>query len=271
VTFHGYRGLTLDVLRGKVDFLELLQFCVPDGPLHLEHYYHFLDLGFKLTATAGSDFPWCGTGPGWNSRIGDARFYTYVGDDFTFDTWRESLRAGHTFVSSGPIVELDVNGRIPGDALDVPKGSRLRIAARALGHAEQVPLERLEIVAHGRVLKSVSADQEGQTRERLTAEIELPVEHGVWIAARGQAGPQQAAHTTPVYVTVDGSGSHNPETALRNLDLNERYLEELEREIAQPGQVLDRHAWRYREGLEARIAETRAAITQLRARFAARR
>ena len=57
MTFHGYRGMTLDVLRKKIDFVELLQFCAPGGPLITTHYYHFLDLGFPLTALAGSDFP----------------------------------------------------------------------------------------------------------------------------------------------------------------------------------------------------------------------
>ena len=28
----------------------------------LENYYRFLDLGYKLTALGGSDFPWCGRG-----------------------------------------------------------------------------------------------------------------------------------------------------------------------------------------------------------------
>jgi hypothetical protein len=271
VLFHGYRGLTLDVLRNKVDFIEVLQFCVSREPLHLDHYYHFLDLGFKLTSTAGSDFPACGaTGPGSTARIGVARFYTYMGDDFSFDNWRSGLHAGHTFVSSGPILDLKVNGRIPGDQLDVVPGSPLTISATALGHREQVPLEKLEIVAHGKVLRTVTAAEPGQTAERLALEMDLPAERGVWIAARAWAGAQQAAHTTPVYVTVNGSGFHNPETALKYLAINERYLAELEREIAEPGRHPQLNAWQYREGLKARIAETREVIAKLRARFAGR-
>jgi hypothetical protein len=267
VTFHGHRGLTLDVLRNKVDFIEVLQFCVTREPLHLDHYYHFLDLGFKLTAIAGSDFPYCRTGPGSTSRIGEARFYTYLGDDFSFENWRTQLRAGRTFVSSGPIIDLKVNGKIPGDAVDVTPGSRLTITAEALGHKEQVPLQKLEIVAHGKVIKTVAATEPGQTVDRIAAEMELPAERGVWIAARAWGGDQQAAHTTPVYVTVNGAGFHNPETALDYLALNERYLQELEREIAVPKQALTDNAWRNRDGLEARIAETRAVIAELRARF----
>jgi hypothetical protein len=153
--------------------------------------------------------------------------------------------------------------------LDVTPGSTLSITARAFGHAEQVPLKNLEIVVHGKVLKRVTPEDPGQSTDQLVVELELPAEHGVWIAARAQAEDPQVAHTTPVYVTVDGSGFHNPETALGYLDLSEQYLDELESEIAQPNETLNQLAWRYREGLDARIAETREIVAKLRAEFTA--
>lgn len=259
VLFFGYRGLTLDVLREKVDFIEILQF----GEMVLDHYYHFLNLGYKLTALAGSDFPFGGV-------IGDARFYTYLENGLSFEAWRESLHAGHTFVSNGPVIDLKVNGAIPGDQLDLSPGSTLHITAEALGHADQVPLSSLEIVVHGQVIASVSPDQPGQSTEALTIELDHELDHGIWIAARARAGDGQVAHTTPVYVTTDGSSFHDPETALEYLALNEQYLDELAAEIAQPNETLNQLAWRYRAGLEARIAETREVIARLRARFQAR-
>jgi len=252
----GPTGLTLDVLRDKVDFIEILQF----GEMVLDHYYHYLDLGYKLTATAGSDFPFGGV-------IGDARFYTYLEDGLSFEAWRESLQAGHTFVSNGPMIDLRVNGAMPGDQLDLSAGSSLHVTAEALGHATQVPLSALEIVSHGEVIASVSPDQPGQSTEKLTAELDLDLDHGVWIAARARGGEGQVAHTTPVYVTTDGSSFHNPDTALDYLALSERYLDDLAAEIAQPNESLDRLAWRYREGLEDRIAETRDVIARLRAKW----
>ena len=56
MSFHGYRGMALNTLRGKTDFLELAQFCEPEGPIAVQHYYEFLDMGIKLTALAGSRF-----------------------------------------------------------------------------------------------------------------------------------------------------------------------------------------------------------------------
>ena len=110
MSFHGYRGMVLNTLRGKNDFLELAQFCVPQGPLALDHYYLFLDLGIRLTALAGSDFPWCGRGPAYGlpgppvAQIGNARFYTYVGGPLSFESWFAALKAGRTFVT--PRVEV---------------------------------------------------------------------------------------------------------------------------------------------------------------------
>ncbi|GAA4399500.1 hypothetical protein GCM10023187_11450 [Nibrella viscosa] len=269
-SFHGYRGLVLDGLRGKVDMLELLQFCVSEQPLRTDHYYHMLDIGIPLTATAGSDFPWCGhdheTGPPERTaRIGNARFYTYLNGPFSYRNWKAGLAAGHTFVSSGPVLELKVNTAIPGDRLNVKAGENMTITAHAYGHAVQVPLEALEIVSHGKVIARVTKGQTGQSSEHLTLTLDQRnLQRGMWVAARCIAGPQQAAHTTPVYVTVDGGGFHNPETAGHYLTLSEQYLTELEQELDKDRQKPEFQAWYYRKALKTRIDETRKVIDDLR-------
>jgi hypothetical protein len=265
MSFHGYRGLVLNTLRGKTDFLELAQFCVPEGPLAVDHYYLLLDLGFRLTALAGSDFPWCGRGPAYGfpapqiAQIGNARFYAHVEGPLTFDGWFAALKAGRTFVTTGPVVLLTVNGRRPGDTIDVTRGTRLRVTAEALGHETQVPLQSLEIIGHGRVLSRAA----GRGAARLTAELDLPAEHGLWIAAKAEAGPGQLAHTTPVYVTVDGGGFRHPEAMTTRVATAERYLRELEDALASPGTALDSQAARHRAALERQIAEARRVLQGL--------
>jgi hypothetical protein len=284
-TFHGYRGLMLDGLRGKVNALELLQFCVDEHPLHTNHYYHLLDLGIPLTATAGSDFPWCGQDhghgpPEHSSRIGNARFYVYLGKPatpkpLTLVAWKTAIERGHTFVSSGPILDLRVsNGdkarqsAMPGDYLDIKRGSQLSVTVHAYGHQGQTPLDTLELISHGRVIGRVTAQQPGQSSAHLSLSVTLPnIEQGRWIAARCSAGPGQAAHTTPVYVTVEGGSFHNPETASHYLDLSEHYLQEIEQTITGEHPNLDEQAWRYQDGLKSRIAETRQRIADLRKRL----
>jgi hypothetical protein len=250
MSFHGYRGMALNTLRGKTDFLELAQFCVPEGPLATEHYYRFLDLGQKLTALAGSDFPWCGTK---GAQIGNARFYTYVGGPLTFERWFAGMQAGHTFVTTGPMLLLTVNEKLPGDTVDVARGSKVRVRAEAFGQAEQMALRSLEIVGHGKVLGKAAAGSPA----RMTVELELPVEGGIWIAARCEAGPGQVAHTTPVYVTVGGGGFENRENLAQNVRIAGGYLKEVEDELARPGNALDNQAARHRAQLERQIAEAR--------------
>ena len=272
-SFHGYRGLMLDGLRGKVDVLEVLQFCVAPQPLRTTHYYHLLDLGFPLTATAGSDFPWCGHDhdhgpPEHSARIGNARFYTYLKGPFSHAAWKAGVAAGHTFVTSGPILQLRVNDALPGDRLALKRGSPLTITAQAFGHPVQSPLESLELVSHGKVIGRVTKTDTGQSTGVLTIKINLKsVERGTWIAARCFGGPTQAAHTTPVYVSVDGGGFHNPETVGAYLTQSEEYLQELEQELDTHRDNPEFRAWFYKKGLKTRIEETRRVIEELREKF----
>ena len=237
MSFHGYRGMVLNTLRGKTDFLELAQFCVAGGPLLLDHYYQFLDLGYKLTALAGSDFPWCGRGPDFGfperqgAQIGNARFYAYAGTPFTYQRWFAALKAGHTFVTTGPLLFLSVNGRIPGDSLDVAPGTKLHITAEAFGDAGQVPLRSLELVGHSKTL----ARSTGANAARLTVALDVPAERGMWIAAKCQAGTGQVAHTTPVYVTVNGGGFYNPEAGPRTVEVVRRLPRRSGERALEPG------------------------------------
>lgn len=272
-TFHGYRGLTLDGLRGKVDVLEILQYCVSSQPLRTEHYYRMLDLGFPLTAVAGSDFPWCGhdhdsSPPERSARIGNARFYTYLDEPLSQAAWQKGVAAGRTFVSSGPILDLRVNEARPGDRLDLKQGDKLSVTVHAYGHAEQVPLSALELVAHGQVLRRVTPDEPGQSAKHLSLTFTLDsVQQGLWIAARCFGDSTQAAHTTPVYITVDGGGFHNPETAAGYLNQSEVYLNELEQELDTHRDSPEFRAWYYKQALKTRIEETREVIMDLKKRL----
>ena len=273
MSYHGYRGMTLDILGKKVDFLEILQFCVPGGPLLTDYYYLFLDLGFKLTSSAGSDFPWCGkdqrygeNNPPWNSQIGNARFYTYINGDFSFENWKDNFRAGHTFVSSGPVIDLKINGKIPGDSINIHKGEEIIITAQAFGNPEQIPLHNLEIIGHSKIIDSVSSRFYDQSVSHLSLEKKLKINHGIWIAARCKADPLQYAHTTPIYITVDGDGFHNPETVQKNLDKCEQYLQEIEEAMNSAPQE-GGNIGKYKEPLSDRLAETKIIIDELRSKL----
>ena len=54
-----------------------------------------------------------------------------------------------------------------------------------------------------------------------------------------------------------------PGTAQRYLELSERYLREIEEELAAPGTAVNAQLTRGRDGIVQRLAETRAALAQL--------
>lgn len=190
--FHVHRDMSLNVPRAKVDFVEILQF----NHLGTDLYYDFLNLGCKLTASAGSDVPWGGT-------IGEARAYAYLGrKSFNADNWFAAFRRGHTFTTSGPMLELRVDDALPGDEVKVKADHKLRVRAQAWGDPQRMAPVTIEVVRHGEVLRAAAASDPRQVEATLDFTVDSG--DGFWIAARARAGDGTTAHTTPVYVVREG-------------------------------------------------------------------
>lgn len=184
--FHVHRDMTMNIPRGLVDFVELLQFTELGTGL----YYEFLNLGFPVTASAGSDVPWGGT-------VGEVRVYAFVGDEpFSADRWFDAVARGRTFVTNGVMVDLRVDDALPGDQLTLEEDRPLRIRASAWGDARRLLPARLEVVVNGEVVREAVG---GEGKERLELEFDLPAGFGCWIAVRAEGDDDSRAHTTPVY------------------------------------------------------------------------
>ncbi len=101
-----YAEIAADIVAGRIDALES-QALSPglDDPAILE-WYRFLNLGYRLPIVAGTDKM------SSEVPIGAVRTYTHLLDDepLTFDRWAAAVRAGRTFVSSGPVLELAGRG-----------------------------------------------------------------------------------------------------------------------------------------------------------------
>ncbi|HEY3838414.1 MAG TPA: CehA/McbA family metallohydrolase [Bryobacteraceae bacterium] len=173
----------IDVPRGKVDFFEILQF----RHLGLEDLYDFLNLGYKVTATAGSDFP-------WGSSMGEVRTYAYTGRSFSAEAWFDAVKHGHTFVTNGPMLTLTADKLIPGDELKFMGSRRLRIHARAWAPPEIGTPKLLEVVVNGKVVRSGTTD----------LDFALVISKGEWIAARVTCENDAMAHTSPIYFYANG-------------------------------------------------------------------
>lgn len=190
--FHVHRDMTLNIPKGKVDFIELLQFAA----LGTDIYYDFLNLGYKVTASAGSDVPWGGT-------VGEVRAYAYLGKKkFTADRWFDAVGKGRTFVTNGVMLELTVDGSLPGDELVLDAERALKVHAKTWGSAEYATPSALELVVLGDSFKRVQTADSNKTE--LSIDCTIPSGNGFWIAARAEGSDGSRAHTTPIYVVRKG-------------------------------------------------------------------
>ena len=146
-----YAEIGADIVAGKIDALET-QALSPglDDPSVLE-WYRFLNLGYRLPIVGGTDKM------SSEVPIGAVRAYVHLLTDetLTFETWAAAVRAGRTFVTSGPILELAVDGHEPGDVVRLSSGGRLEVAVRA--RAAQPVVSEVELIVNGRIVAATSA------------------------------------------------------------------------------------------------------------------
>jgi hypothetical protein len=235
---------TINIIRGKIDFIDILE----AAHLGVEDYYDFLNLGIKLTAMSSSDAP--------ATTIGEERTYAYTGHNFSADTWYAAVKQGRTFVTNGPMLTLAVAGAMPGDEVRVRKNEKVRIRAQAWAPEAIGAPKVLEVVSHGRVIRS--AESRGPQRGKLVAEFELQAGESQWLAARTTAFNGAVAHTSPVYVIVDGASFVDRAQLPQLIEKRLKVLEFVEKRLHDPAFTRKRYPPDEVSELMARIKDARA-------------
>lgn len=222
-------GLAVDVPFGLVDFVEVLQF----GRGGSSVWFDFLNLGYKLAPSAGTDYMTDGTLPGAE------RSYVYVPKPFSLRGWFDALKRGETFVTNGPMLEVTVNGKGMGAELRLKTGEKLLIEASASINPDIDVLESVELIEHGEVVKTVPVDGANQTSVQLRHET--TAQHGTWFVVRAKGkrpfksagsgegdthqGSEKIALSGAVYVYVDGQGFWKPSAVPQIVERLKKSLE----------------------------------------------
>ena len=186
---------------GLIDFIEI-------GTGVAAQYYDILNMGFQLPVVTGSDFP-----HNANSNIGDARVYVHTGSDRTLsvDRWFSGIKQGNTYTTNGPLVtRFDVDGSMPGQTVHAKSGTKLKIQAVIKGHPAIGSPKRVSLLKFGKEIEEAVSHDPNQ--DTLAADWELTVDRSCWLALRVEAHNGTRAHTSAVYVVVDGKTStHDPD------------------------------------------------------------
>ncbi|MHB1424416.1 MAG: CehA/McbA family metallohydrolase [Gemmataceae bacterium] len=192
------------LMLGKIDAFEV----GPSGS-GLHDWYRLLACGQRLPLIGAS-------GKDRNTVVlGAMRTYARLesNQEFSYGAWIESVRAGRTFVTDGPLLALTVNGQELGTELILPPpvspparggghrgGQTVRIQAEA---RSATPFARLECVRNGEVVATAVAVGDPPTA---TIDADVSIVESGWLAARclgGDDGSIIRAHTSPVYVRME--------------------------------------------------------------------
>jgi hypothetical protein len=193
------------IATGRVDAIELIN----DDSAFLQDYYRYVNCGYRLPIVGGTDK--------MSSDIPVGLYRTYVqipNGEFDYDNWCRNLRAGRTFMTSGPILEFQVDGHDIGDTVNLPaSGGTVEVRATA---SSIFPLNRIELVMGGQV---VASTEEPRGAQHLELSTSVAVREHTWLAARTGAGKHRPirhadaqnrgvmAHTSPIYVACGGEWS----------------------------------------------------------------
>jgi hypothetical protein len=203
----------VDLALGKVDYYEAMGFV--DDPMATAHvWYRALNCGFRLPAGAGTDA--MANFASLRGPVGMNRVYVHTGGAVGQRVLLDSLLAGRTFATNGPLLELSVGGRGVGQELRLPAGSRAVDARVRL--RSNVPIDHLEVVANGQVVADVPLAGD---RTRADTSLRLPLQGSGWFLLRARSDRAMYpvldlypyATTSPVYVIVAGAPLRSAEDA----------------------------------------------------------
>ena len=206
--------LPVDVALGKLDYMEIVGFS--DHRSTAAVWYKLLNLGFRVPAGAGTDATANYAAP-IRGQVGMNRVYAWVPEwPLGVALWFEALKKGRTFATNGPLIEFTLGGRRVGDELSLDRAQDAVSFTAKLRSI--VPVDHLELVCNGRVVKSflldgakVSADTKGT----------IPLKESGWCVLRASSDKAEYpvldhyayATTSPIYVTIGGKAPRSPEDA----------------------------------------------------------
>ena len=201
-----------------------------DEIFHLTNltYYRFLNCGFRLAVTGGSAMGVMPVPLGYN------RTYAKLGGPLTEANYLKAIRAGRTFATSGPMLFFTVDGFDGGSEIKYSTGQSKAVSIKAELQSIH-PVDSLELISKGKVIKQIDLSNRTASpvlKEVLTTQLR-PVRSG-WVAARciftAPDGRSRQAHTSGVYITVDGK----PTASKADAEYMMRWIDQLLRISRKP-------------------------------------
>ncbi|MEE8584872.1 MAG: CehA/McbA family metallohydrolase, partial [Acidobacteriota bacterium] len=221
----GAKAFPVDAALGTVDYHELISHA---GWAAFRVWHRILNNGFRIPAVGGEDSI---SNLHSTALVGQVRTYALSGPDLTWDAWLQAILKGRSFVTNGPLLGLQVEGRLPGDEISLPQGGgglKVRLQVDSI-----VPLDKAELIVNGKAVQSADLSSLWTPQEglRFQAEWEVEVGKSCWITLQAfRGGPVHPiddgfpqATTNPVWVMV---GEH-PVRSAEDAEYFVRWIDKL--------------------------------------------
>jgi len=191
------------VVSGDIDAVEMTSWgnlYAGIDPYSLADWYRYLNCGYRIAAVGGTDKMTA------NTAVGAVRTYAQVAPEqgFSYDAWKDAVRAGRTFVTYGPLLEWQVDGHSPGKQIEMTStGGTVDVTWNAA--TVTVPMSRIELIVNGEVRESRAVRKWGDA-----GQWSVRLDRSSWLAllVRGHYPDKPeiiAAHSSPTMVNIEGS------------------------------------------------------------------
>src|SRR4029077_10086772 len=177
--------------------------------------------GYRFPAVGASDFPAC-------RFMSDCRTYAWAegAHDKTeqskdknskpaaampaFVDWLRAVADGKSFVTTGPLLLLEVDGSRPGEVLRFAGAEPRTLTARVRVRSEVTPVKTIDLIVNGEVVKRFEGVHQGDWGE---VSHRLTLNESSWIAARAWSTtfggqPDAESHTNAVHVHLNGKAPY---------------------------------------------------------------
>jgi TolB protein len=195
--------LPVDVALGKVDYYEVVGFS--DHLATAKVWYRLLNCGFRIPAAGGTDA--MANYASLRGPVGMDRVFVKTEGGLDHARWLAGLKAGRTFATNGPLLQLTLGGKEAGD--EIALGSAAQLEAK-VDLKSIAPVDHLEIVSNGEVVASFPLPGD---RTAASASRPIKVTRSGWYTLRAYSDRSRHpvldiypfATTSPIYVTVGGA------------------------------------------------------------------
>ncbi len=177
-------------------------------------YWQMLESGLRIPPSAGSGV---GKSP---ASLGYNRVYVMTGNPSPA-AWWESLRAGQSFVTNGPLLRVQVNGYLPGQVLTSTGKSPIELDI-GLTLTVADPVEYLDVIFNGQTLYQARLDEFAKQGGKIPPQV---IKESGWLVIRvvtERDFTYRIATTAPYYFEFDGQARISRQA----VELFQRWLEQ---------------------------------------------